>query len=98
MLAEQAERSLEDQTHELQRKEADLMSVKNYVLELEQQIARLNHRSRSNHVEMNSMQVTIASLGREKDSLQHSVDDKTKRVALLEGQVIDKVSPTIPRG
>ncbi len=92
LLAEQAERSIEDQQYKLTNKEADLRSRECDMLAMEERLAENNTARQLDREEMISLKSVIASLDREKDQLQATVDEKTENIVLLEDDIMAKVT------
>ena len=90
LLAEQAERSLEEQTLALNRKEIELRNAKDKLATLERHVDTLSVTSKGDRDEITTLRATIAALDREKDVLQAAVDEKTEKVAQLEEALFSK--------
>ena len=83
-MTEQAERSLEEQTLDLNRKEIELRNAEEKLATLERHIDIISVTSRGDKDEITTLRATIAALDREKDVLQAAVDEKTEKLAQLE--------------
>ena len=90
LLAEQAERSLEEQTLALDRKEIELRNAEDKLATLERHVDTLSVTSKGDRDEITTLRATIAALDREKDVLQAAVDEKTEKVAQLEEALYSK--------
>ena len=90
LLAEQAERSLEEQTLALNRKEIELRNAEDKLAALERHVDTLSVTSKGDRDEITTLRATIAALDREKDVLQAAVDEKTEKVAQLEEALFSK--------
>ncbi len=84
LLTEQAERTLDDNTATLNRKEQELRSTEDKMTTLEHQLDSMTVTSRGDRDEITTLRATIAALDREKDLLQGQVDERTERIAQLE--------------
>ena len=90
LLAEQAERSLEEQTLALNRKEIELRNAEDKLATLERHVDTLSVTSKGDRDEITTLRATIAALDREKDVVQAAVDEKTEKVAQLEEALFSK--------
>ena len=90
MLADQAERSLEEQTLALNRKEIELRNAEDKLATLERHVDTLSVTSKGDRDEITTLRATISALDREKDVLQAAVDEKTEKVAQLEEALFSK--------
>ncbi len=84
LLAQQAERSLQEQTHNLNAREAELRNADEKIAALETRIATVSAATQGDLDEMTALRTTISALDREKDALQAAVDEKTEKVVQLE--------------
>ena len=91
LLAEQAERSLEDSQARLALREGSLRTTEDAVAQLEQQVQDLQRTNATDLDEITRLRATISSLDREKDLLQSEVDDKTERMVQLEMIISSRV-------
>ena len=91
LLADHAEKSLEDNKTRLSKRDLDLRNTTDRVLQLETQVAESQRQVQLQHDEISRLRNTLASLDQEKDALQASVEDKTERIVRLEEELITKV-------
>jgi len=91
MLAEETEKSLEETQKKLARRDKELQSQEDRCLTLEERNAELTRANQIAREEISNLRMTISSLDREKDSLQHGVDDKTEKMARLSDDMLQKV-------
>ncbi|CAM4693182.1 unnamed protein product [Leuciscus chuanchicus] len=87
LLQEQMEQSLSDVQHRLSVKTNELQAAHQQIDKLEEKITDLSRHGSSQKDDVAILQRTIASLDREKDSLQDDVDQKTERVVLLQEEI-----------
>ncbi|XP_058612187.1 centrosomal protein of 135 kDa isoform X2 [Onychostoma macrolepis] len=87
LLQEQMEQSLSDVQHRLSVKTNELQAAHQQIDKLEEKIADLSRHGSSKKDEVAALQSTIASLDREKDSLQDAVDQKTESMVLLQEEI-----------
>ncbi|XP_056115870.1 centrosomal protein of 135 kDa [Rhinichthys klamathensis goyatoka] len=87
LLQEQMEQSLSDVQHRLSVKTNELQAAHQQIDKLEEKITDLSRHGSSQKDEVATLQRTIASLDREKDSLQDDVDQKTESVVLLQEEI-----------
>ncbi|KAJ8298507.1 hypothetical protein KUTeg_025038 [Tegillarca granosa] len=90
MVAEETEKSLEDAQKRLARKENDIQAQEEKICHLEDRLAELNRVSQMSREEISQLRSTITSLDREKDSLQHAIDQKTEKCAGLNEDILYK--------
>ncbi|XP_077983787.1 centrosomal protein of 135 kDa-like [Glandiceps talaboti] len=90
LLAEQAERSLEDHQRRLTKKSGDLQASQELSSRLEEKLAEVSDANTANRQEIAGLRGTIAALDREKDSLQMTVDEKTEKIVAAENSLLDK--------
>ena len=93
LLAEETEKSLEDAQKRLSRRERDLLSQEERGTALEDRCAELNRANQMAKDEIVTLRATISAMDREKDSLQHTVDEKTEKIAHLNEDILQKVKP-----
>lgn len=87
LLQEQMEQSLSDVQHRLSVKTNELQAAHQQIDKLEEKIADLSRHGSSQKDKVVILQNTIASLDREKDTLQDAVDQKTESVVLLQQEI-----------
>jgi len=92
LLAEQAERSLQDNQTRLNLRESDLLASSDHVHQLESLVSDLQHTSHADQEEIRRLRSTIAALDNEKDTLQIGVDDRTEKLVNLETDLTAKVN------
>ena len=90
LLADQAERSLEDHQVRLARKEADLRNNEEKVIQLEVQVNDLQRSYQNNLEDMSKLRSTVGALDQEKDHLQSHVDDKAERIVDMSNRIAMK--------
>ncbi|XP_041912924.1 centrosomal protein of 135 kDa [Alosa sapidissima] len=90
LLQEQMEQSLSDVQHRLSVKTSELQAAHQKIERLEDRISDLSHHGLSQKDEVSVLQSALATLDREKDSLQDTVDQKTETMALLQDELHSK--------
>ncbi|XP_006816961.1 centrosomal protein of 135 kDa [Saccoglossus kowalevskii] len=90
LLAEQAERSLEDHQRRLNKKSGELQASQELSDRLEKKLGEVSDSNSANRGEIAQLRGTIASLDREKDILQVTVDEKTEKIVALETELLDR--------
>ncbi|KAK3100318.1 hypothetical protein FSP39_018085 [Pinctada imbricata] len=90
LLAEETEKSLEETQKRLSRRDRDLQSTEERCVMLEDRCADLNRGNQMARDEISTLHATINAMDREKDSLQHTVDDKTEKIANLNEDILQK--------
>ncbi|OWF52870.1 centrosomal protein of 135 kDa-like isoform X1 [Mizuhopecten yessoensis] len=90
MLAEETEKSLEETQKRLNNNEKNLHLQGNRNAEVEDRNSELSRSNQLSREEIAQLRTTISALDREKDSLQHAVDDKTERMARLTDDILHK--------
>lgn len=92
LLAEEAERSMAEMQRRLNAREDDVLSANHKTSHLEEKVQEVQKVSNQNLNEINQLRSTISVMDREKDSLQMTIDDKTERLAVLNEEIMVKVS------
>ncbi|XP_074651450.1 uncharacterized protein LOC141906138 isoform X2 [Tubulanus polymorphus] len=90
LLAEQAERSLDEQQRRMIRREADLRSAQDKINLLEDRMKDMIRMQEDSRDESIKLRQTISELDKEKDMLQVAVDEKTERLAGAEDELAQK--------
>jgi len=90
LLVEETEKTLEDATRRLTRKEDELNCQGERVNSLEERILDLQRVSQVQKEEIDVLRSNLGAMDREKDSLQSVVDEKTEKIAQLNGQLHDR--------
>ncbi|XP_070554439.1 centrosomal protein of 135 kDa-like isoform X2 [Ptychodera flava] len=90
LLAEQAERSLEDHQRRLTKKTGELQAAEDLASRLEERLSEVTTTNTVQREEIANLRGTIASLDKEKDLLQTAVDEKTEKIVILETDLTDR--------
>ena len=91
VIADQAERSLQEHQQRLNKKEGDLRLLEERCARQDERINDLQRAIRIKEEDVVHLRGTINAIDSEKDALQITVDEKTERIAELEQDSIDKV-------
>ena len=92
MIAEETEKSLEDTQKRLSMRERELHNQEERGVALEDKCQELKRALEIAKDDISQLRVTINSMDREKDSLQHTVDEKTEKIAHLNEDILLKVT------
>ncbi|XP_059152466.1 centrosomal protein of 135 kDa-like isoform X1 [Physella acuta] len=90
MLVEETEKTLEDTTRRLSRREEELQNQAERVNNLEEKVLDLQRVVQVQKEEIDVLRSNLKSMDREKDSLQTVVDEKTEKIAHFNGQLHDR--------
>ncbi|XP_064608998.1 centrosomal protein of 135 kDa-like [Liolophura sinensis] len=90
LLAEEAERRLEECQRKLNRRDADLQTLEDRNSHLEKRIGELQRGTQQIQDEIIQLRSTINALDREKDTLQAEVDEKTEKIAVQQDDILNK--------
>lgn len=91
LIAEETEKSLEDSQKRLSHRERELHNQEERGLALEEKCGELKRALEIAKDDISQLRATINAMDREKDSLQHTVDDKTEKIAHLNEDILHKV-------
>lgn len=92
LIAEETEKSLEDSQKRLSQRERELHNQEERGLALEEKCGELKRALEIAKDDISQLRATINAMDREKDSLQHTVDEKTEKIAHLNEDILHKVS------
>lgn len=90
LIAEETEKSLEDSQKRLSHRERELHNQEERGLALEEKCGELKRALEIAKDDISQLRATINAMDREKDSLQHTVDDKTEKIAHLNEDILHK--------
>uniref|UniRef100_A0A2C9JE12 Centrosomal protein of 135 kDa n=1 Tax=Biomphalaria glabrata TaxID=6526 RepID=A0A2C9JE12_BIOGL len=90
LLVEETEKTLEDASRRLTRREEELQSQGERVGSLEEKLLDLQRLTQVQKEEIDVLRSNLKSMDREKDSLQTAVDEKTEKIAHLNSQIHDR--------
>ncbi|CAL1543301.1 unnamed protein product [Lymnaea stagnalis] len=90
MLVEETEKTLEDATRRLTRREEELQNQGERANNLEEKILDLQRVTQVQKEEIDVLRSNLKSVDREKDAVQTAVDEKTEKIAHLNGQLHDR--------
>ncbi|XP_052721802.1 testis-specific gene 10 protein-like isoform X2 [Crassostrea angulata] len=90
LIAEETEKSLEDSQKRLSHRERELHNQEERGLALEEKCGELKRALEIAKDDISQLRATINAMDREKDSLQHTVDEKTEKIAHLNEDILHK--------